>query len=113
MGQALANLQTALEDSGATIRDVLKTTVYVASSDRGDLVAAWDEVAGFFGDHDVPSSLTGASSSARRDACSSTPRDTVPSSARPPTFRAGETDDTRRPNRPRSTFIARGPTPAR
>ena len=32
MGQALGNLRTALEDSGATVRDVLKTTVYVASS---------------------------------------------------------------------------------
>ena len=59
MAQALGNLQTALEDSGATVRDVLKTTVYVASSDRGQLVAAWDEVAGFFGDHDVPSTLLG------------------------------------------------------
>jgi len=58
-GQALGNLRTALEDSGATVRDVLKTTVYVASSDRGDLVTAWDEVAGFFGDHDVPSTLLG------------------------------------------------------
>jgi enamine deaminase RidA (YjgF/YER057c/UK114 family) len=59
MTQALRNLQTALEDSGATVRDVVKTTVYVASSDRRDLVAAWDEVAGFFGGHDVPSTLLG------------------------------------------------------
>ena len=59
MGQALASLRTALEDSGATVRDVLKTTVYVASSDRGDLVTAWDEVAGFFGGHDAPSTLLG------------------------------------------------------
>jgi enamine deaminase RidA (YjgF/YER057c/UK114 family) len=57
--QALANLRIALEDSGAKIRDVVKTTVYVASSDRGELVAAWDEVAAFFGDHDVPSTLLG------------------------------------------------------
>ena len=59
MRQALANLRIALEDAGATIRDVVKTTVYVASSDRGELVAAWDEVAAFFGDHDVPSTLLG------------------------------------------------------
>jgi enamine deaminase RidA (YjgF/YER057c/UK114 family) len=59
MRQALANLQIALEEAGATIRDVLKTTVYVASSDRGDLVAAWNEVAAAFGDHDVPSTLLG------------------------------------------------------
>jgi len=38
---------------------VLKTTVYVASGDRQDLVAAWDEVARFFGDHDAPSTLLG------------------------------------------------------
>jgi len=59
MRQALENLQIALEESGAAIRDVLKTTVYVASADREDLVAAWREVAGFFGDHDAPSTLLG------------------------------------------------------
>jgi enamine deaminase RidA (YjgF/YER057c/UK114 family) len=59
--QALANLRTALDVSGATIRDVLKTTVFVASSDRADLVAAWNEVAAAFGDHDVPSTLVGVS----------------------------------------------------
>jgi enamine deaminase RidA (YjgF/YER057c/UK114 family) len=57
--QAMANLRTALEDSGATIGDVIKTTVFVASSDRGDLVAAWDEVAASFADHDAPSTLVG------------------------------------------------------
>ena len=57
--QALGNLRIALAESGARITDVLKTTVYVASSDRDDLVAAWREVAGFFGDHDVPSTLLG------------------------------------------------------
>ena len=59
MRQALANLRIALEDSGATAADVVKTTVYVASSDRTELDAAWDEVAAFFGDHDVPSTLLG------------------------------------------------------
>ena len=49
--QALANLQIVLEDAGATIRDVLKTTVYVASSDPGDLIAAWEEVKAVLGDH--------------------------------------------------------------
>ena len=57
--QALANLRIALEDSGAAIGDVVKTTVYVASSDRGELAAVFDEVADFFGDHDVPSTLLG------------------------------------------------------
>jgi enamine deaminase RidA (YjgF/YER057c/UK114 family) len=59
MRQALHNLLIALEDSGAAIGDLLKTTVYVASGDRGDLVTAWDEVAAFFGRHDVPSTLLG------------------------------------------------------
>ncbi len=57
--QALANLAVALEESGATIRDVIKTTVYVASSDRSDLIAAWNEVAAAFAGHDVPSTLLG------------------------------------------------------
>jgi enamine deaminase RidA (YjgF/YER057c/UK114 family) len=48
---ALANLQIVLEDAGATIRDVLKITVYVASSDRGDLIAAWEEVKAVLRDH--------------------------------------------------------------
>ncbi len=57
--QCLANLRTALTEAGATIQDVVKTTVYVACSDRADLVAAWNEVAAVFGDHDVPSTLLG------------------------------------------------------
>jgi enamine deaminase RidA (YjgF/YER057c/UK114 family) len=65
--QALANLRTALEDSGAAIEDVVKTTVYVASSDRGELAAAFDEVAAFFGDHDVPSTLLGVAVLGYRD----------------------------------------------
>jgi enamine deaminase RidA (YjgF/YER057c/UK114 family) len=59
MSQALRNLRVALEESGAAVRDVLKTTVYVASSDRAGLVTAWDEVAGFFAGHDAPSTLPG------------------------------------------------------
>jgi enamine deaminase RidA (YjgF/YER057c/UK114 family) len=59
MRQALANLQAALAECGATLRDVLKTTVYVASSRREDLLAAWNEVAAAFGDHDAPSTLLG------------------------------------------------------
>jgi enamine deaminase RidA (YjgF/YER057c/UK114 family) len=64
---ALANLRTALEDSGAAIEDVVKTTVYVASSDRGELAAAFDAVAAFFGDHDVPSTLLGVAVLGYRD----------------------------------------------
>ena len=59
MLRSLENLRIALEESGAAIGDVLKTTVYVASSNRSDLVAAWREVADFFGDHEVPSTLLG------------------------------------------------------
>ncbi len=57
--QALQNLRIALEESGAAITDVLKTTVYVASSARDDLVTAWNEVAGFLGEHDAPGTLLG------------------------------------------------------
>jgi enamine deaminase RidA (YjgF/YER057c/UK114 family) len=56
---AMANLGTALAASGATLSDVLKTTVYVASSSRPDLDAAWDVVRAAFGGHDVPSTLLG------------------------------------------------------
>ena len=37
MRQGLQNLRIVPEESGATIRDVLKTTVYVTSSDRGEV----------------------------------------------------------------------------
>jgi enamine deaminase RidA (YjgF/YER057c/UK114 family) len=57
--QALANLRIELEESRATFRDVVKTTVYVVSNDRADLATAWHEVAAAFGDHDAPSTLLG------------------------------------------------------
>jgi enamine deaminase RidA (YjgF/YER057c/UK114 family) len=53
---AVANLATALAASGATLADVLKTTVFVASADR---VAAWQVIEEAFGDHDPPSTLLG------------------------------------------------------
>src|SRR5579859_4978902 len=56
---AVANLVTALAEAGTTLADVLKTTVYVASADRSDLVAAWDVVSAAFGEHDAPSTLLG------------------------------------------------------
>jgi enamine deaminase RidA (YjgF/YER057c/UK114 family) len=56
---AVANLSTALAASGATLADVLKTTVYVASADQADLVAAWEVVRAAFGEHDAPSTLLG------------------------------------------------------
>src|SRR5688572_6468925 len=57
-GQAavvMANLVTALERSGVGLADVAKSTVYVASSSRDDLVEAWGVVRAAFGDHDAPS----------------------------------------------------------
>jgi enamine deaminase RidA (YjgF/YER057c/UK114 family) len=57
--QAMSNLSAALEAAGARLEDVVKTTVYVASNDRADLVAAWDVVRRHFGPHDAPSTLVG------------------------------------------------------
>jgi len=57
--RVMANLVTALDAAGATLADVARSTVYVASADRSDLVAAWDVVRAAFGDHDAPSTLLG------------------------------------------------------
>ncbi len=57
--QVMENLRIALKEAGAGFDDVLKTTVYVASADRADLVAAWDVVRRHFGNHDAPSTLLG------------------------------------------------------
>lgn len=61
-GQArkvMQNLRVALVDAGAAPMDVVKTTVYVASSDRADLAAAWEVVRDAFSPHDPPSTLVG------------------------------------------------------
>ncbi|MDA3627668.1 RidA family protein [Saccharopolyspora oryzae] len=57
--QMMDNLETALAEAGAALSDVVKTTVYVASSSQQDLVAAWEVVRDRFGDHDPPSTLLG------------------------------------------------------
>jgi enamine deaminase RidA (YjgF/YER057c/UK114 family) len=57
--QVMDNLVDALRSSGAELTDVAKSTVYVASSRREDLVAVWDVVRAAFGDHDAPSTLLG------------------------------------------------------
>jgi enamine deaminase RidA (YjgF/YER057c/UK114 family) len=57
--RVMENLVVALRASGAELTDVAKSTVYVASSRREDLVAAWDVVRAAFGDHDAPSTLLG------------------------------------------------------
>jgi enamine deaminase RidA (YjgF/YER057c/UK114 family) len=57
--QVMANLVVALDAAGARLIDVARSTVYVASADRADLVAVWDVVRAAFGDHDAPSTLLG------------------------------------------------------
>lgn len=42
--QTLHNLMRQLAAAGAGGEDVLKTTVYVASTDHADLVACWEEI---------------------------------------------------------------------
>lgn len=61
-GQAAKCVETlieALRAAGATLEDVVNTRVLVASSQRSDLVVAWEVVRDAFGDHDVPSTLMG------------------------------------------------------
>ncbi|MQA32406.1 RidA family protein [Modestobacter roseus] len=57
--QVMANLVATLTAAGAALTDVLKTTVYVATTDRADLDRAWDVVRAAFGEHDAPSTLVG------------------------------------------------------
>jgi enamine deaminase RidA (YjgF/YER057c/UK114 family) len=57
--QVVSNLAEALAAAGSGLSRVLKTTVYVASTQRGDLVAAWEVISSAFGEHDVPSTLLG------------------------------------------------------
>lgn len=57
--RCVETLKTALEASGATLGDVIRTRILVASHHRQDLVTAWDVVHAAFGHHDVPSTLLG------------------------------------------------------
>ncbi len=57
--QVMRNLATTLKEAGAALTDIVKTTVYVASSDQADLVATWDVVRSHFTEHDAPSTLLG------------------------------------------------------
>ncbi|MDP9869938.1 MULTISPECIES: RidA family protein [Streptosporangium] len=65
--QVMRNLVTALEDAGASLTDVAKTTVYVASSRQADLVAAWEVYREYMGGHDVPSTLLGVAALGYKD----------------------------------------------
>ena len=57
--QTLDNLLVALRAAGCELDDVVKTTVYVASSDQADLLAAWEVVEAEFGRDGPPSTLLG------------------------------------------------------
>jgi enamine deaminase RidA (YjgF/YER057c/UK114 family) len=57
--QVMRNLVTALEGAGASLTDVVKTTVYVASSRQADLGEAWQVYRAYMAEHDVPSTLLG------------------------------------------------------
>ncbi|MEU4509392.1 RidA family protein [Nonomuraea wenchangensis] len=57
--QVMRNLADALAAAGAALTDLVKTTVYVASADRADLVTAWKVYREHMDGHDVPSTLLG------------------------------------------------------
>ena len=56
---AIENLRIALEAAGSGFEQVLKTTVYVASSDRAQLVRVWRVVEESFAPARPPSTLLG------------------------------------------------------
>ncbi len=58
-GRTLTNLRASLETAGCRMEDVVKTTVFVASSRREDLLTAWAEYERVFGSHGPPSTLLG------------------------------------------------------
>jgi enamine deaminase RidA (YjgF/YER057c/UK114 family) len=57
--KAVDNLFVALDAAGAAKDDVLKTTVYVASSEQRELVRAWEVIAAAFAPARPPSTLLG------------------------------------------------------
>jgi len=65
--QVMRNLVTALAGAGASLTDIAKTTVYVASTQRQDLVAVWTVYQEYMGSHDVPSTLLGVTVLGYRD----------------------------------------------
>ena len=65
--QVMDNLETVLRASGAELCNVAKTTVYVASERREDLVTAWTVVRARFGNHDAPRTLLGVAALGYRD----------------------------------------------
>lgn len=59
--QALDNLVVTLAGAGSSLEQVLKTTVYVATSDRAELVRVWKVVEERLGAVRPPSTLIGVS----------------------------------------------------
>jgi enamine deaminase RidA (YjgF/YER057c/UK114 family) len=55
----LDNLETALGAAGATLAQVVKTTVYVVAREHADLLRVWDVVEQRFGAWRAPSTLLG------------------------------------------------------
>jgi enamine deaminase RidA (YjgF/YER057c/UK114 family) len=65
--QVMTNLVLALRAAGAGLTNVVKTTVYVASHNREDLVAVWQVIRQSFGDHAAPATLVGVAVLGYRD----------------------------------------------
>jgi enamine deaminase RidA (YjgF/YER057c/UK114 family) len=59
MHQVMHNMSAALQAAGASLTDIVKTTVYVATTRRQDLGTAWNAYREHMGSHDVPSTLLG------------------------------------------------------
>ncbi len=55
------NLRRILAELDCTLDDVVRTTVYVATSDHSELLAAWEAVRAAFGGIDPSSTLVGVS----------------------------------------------------
>lgn len=53
------NLKEALKECGATLKDVVYTRILVATQNQEDLVTTWTTIRKEFGNHDVPSTLSG------------------------------------------------------
>jgi enamine deaminase RidA (YjgF/YER057c/UK114 family) len=58
--RALDNLEAVLAEAGATVADLVRTTIYVVG-EREQLVEAWHVVAGRLAPHRPPSTLLGVS----------------------------------------------------
>lgn len=65
--QALDNLDATLTAAGSRLSDVLKTTVYVAATDRSELLRVWAVVEERFAPARPPSTLLGVSVLGYRD----------------------------------------------